>query len=75
MSRITEAEDFNYKASSKIEINDGCVKCIWLEYSKINKFDNEGCAVLSDGYNALIEFENGKKMIITNSEWCSLNWL
>ena len=68
-------EDFNYKASSKIEINDGCVKCVWLEYSKITKFDNEGRVMLHNGDNALIEFENGRKLIITNSEWCSLNWV
>ena len=71
----TLEEDFNYKAASKIEKNDGCVKCIWFEHSEITKFDDGGCAMLSDGENALIEFENGKRMIITNSEWCSLNWI
>ncbi|MDH4127118.1 MAG: hypothetical protein OEV44_00080 [Spirochaetota bacterium] len=70
-----KAEYFNYLTASMIEINDGCIKCIWLEYSNTNEFDNEGCVMLNNGDNALIEFENGKKMIITNSEWCSLKWL
>ena len=72
---ITENEDFNYKSASKIEINDGCVKCIWLENSNKFKLDSDNSVMLSDSSNALIEFENGKKMIITNSEWCSLNWV
>jgi hypothetical protein len=56
MSKFREGE-FNYKAASKIEVNDGCVKCIWLEYSRTTEFDGDGCAMLSDGDNALIEFE------------------
>jgi len=73
--KINEEEDFNYYSASKIEINDGCVKCIWLENSKTTSFDDEDCAMLSDGHNALIEFENGKEMIITNSERCSLIYI
>ncbi|HUW07836.1 MAG TPA: hypothetical protein VMW01_16440 [Williamwhitmania sp.] len=72
---ITEKEDFNYTRAAKIDVSDGCVKCIWLERSKETEFDNENSVRLTDGENALIEFENGKKMIITNSEWASLNWL
>jgi len=71
---ITEEEDFNYNGSSKVEINDGCINCIWLENSNTKDLDNDKSVRLTDGHNALIEFSNGKKMIITNSEWCSLNW-
>ena len=46
---ITEAEDFNYKGASKIEINDGCIKCIWLEHSKTNELDKENSIMLRDG--------------------------
>lgn len=71
---MTEEEDFIYYGASKIKINDGCIICIWLEDSKIRNLDNENSVNLTDGRNALIEFSNGKKMIINNSEWCSLNW-
>lgn len=74
MNKITESY-FNFNSASKIEINDGCIKCIWLEYSNTTEFDNNKCVMLSDGNNAVIEFENGKKMLITNSEWSSLYWL
>lgn len=67
--------DFNYNGASKIEVNDGSINCIWLEMSNITELDNENSIYLTDGGFALIEFSNGKKMIITNSEWCSLNWI
>ena len=72
---ISEKEDFDYTRASKIDVSDGCVKCVWLEESKTTKLDEDNNVMLTDGYNALIEFENGRKMIITNSEWVSLNWL
>lgn len=71
---ITET-DFNYHEASKIELNDGSINCIWLESSNTNELDIDNSVSLADGGYALIEFSNGKKMIITNSEWCSLNWL
>ncbi len=71
---ITE-EDFNYYGASKVEINDGCIKYVWLEDSDVTERDADNSLSLTDGSNALIEFANGKKMIVTNSEWGSLNWL
>jgi hypothetical protein len=67
-------EEFNYNSAKQIQINDGFIKCVWLEYitepySSTPK-DNE--VSLYDGCGALIEFENGRKILITNSEWCSL---
>ena len=75
MSKITEKEDFSYNGASKVEINDGCIRCVWLECSKDTTLDEDDSLILSTGCSALIEFENGKKMIVTNSEWASLNWL
>ena len=70
-----DESEFNYVNASKIEINDGSINCIWLECSIQKEINSDNALDLTDGYNALIEFSNGKKMIITNSEWCSLNWI
>lgn len=72
---MMEEDDFNYSRASKVEVNDGCIKCIWLEDSEITEFDSRNAVRLTDEGFALLEFENGKKMLITNSEWCSLNWI
>ena len=66
---------FDKNGASKIDINDGCVKCIWLENSETEKLDKDNGLWLTDGYNALIELENGKMMVISNSEWGSINFI
>ena len=67
--------DFNYNNACKVIINDGSIKCIWFENCQAQEIDEDNSLSLSDGECALIEFTNGKKMLITNSEWCSLNWV
>ena len=69
---MEELENFDYTLASKVEINDGCIKCIWVENADKIGFDSDGELVFSLGYGAVIEFQNGKKMLITNSEWGSI---
>ena len=65
---------FDYSMASKIDVNNGCIKCIWLEDSQRSVlYDNS--VMFTDGCNALIEFENGGKIIITNSEGGSINFM
>lgn len=71
-----ERESFNFESASKIEVNDGFIKCIWLqnvEYMRTPERKDEWVD-LAVGGDAVIEFENGKKMYISNSEWCSVCW-
>ena len=69
-------DEFNYRKASKVEINDGCIKCIWLEDSTITEIkDEEEGLSLRTGKDAIIEFVNGKRVLITNSEWVNLVWL
>ena len=44
---------------------------MWLERSKETKLDEDDSLMLTTGYDALIEFENGRKMIVTNSSYSS----
>lgn len=71
---MTES-DFNYEGAYKLEINDGSINCIWFENCLYKELDKNKSLYLTDGHDCLIEFSNGKKMVITNSEWCSLNWM
>ncbi len=70
MSRNT----FNKEHASEVVINDGCIKSIWLEHSVKTKLDGYDQIDLETGSWAMIEFCNGKSMIITNSEWSSLQY-
>lgn len=63
---------FCFTNASRVDINDGSIKCIWLEDSKTTKLDKDNGLQLQTGRGALIELSNGKKIIITNSEWCDL---
>ena len=67
--------DFEYGGASRIDIRDGCIDCIWLEDSTDTTIRNDGSIILTDGCNAMIKLENGVKMLVTNSEWASLNWV
>lgn len=69
--------NFKFDDATTININDGCIKNITVENCKTKdfiKFKNNTLQLPTHG-NAILEFENGKKMLITNSEWCSLNWI
>jgi len=69
---MKEEDLFNYSNASKVEVNAGGIKCIWLEGSNIRKIDHDGCVELETGEYAIIELENGKRILITNSEWASI---
>jgi hypothetical protein len=79
---MTES-DFDYENALNFEINDGCIKCIWFEEcSDLERLEREykniteyGFCINFPGLNALIEFTNGKKMIISQSEWCTLYFI
>lgn len=66
--------DFNFNNASLKKVSDGCIDQIWLEDSEQTEI-KDNCITLNDGSNALIEFTNGRKMIITNSEWSSMNFI
>lgn len=66
-----EISDFNIQNASKVEKNDGLVKCIYFENPENVKID--GSVIdLDHGCNVLIEFVNGTRLLITISEWGSL---
>lgn len=71
--------EFDKTSAQEIVINDGLIKSIWLECttfdSKSEGFDSDGVLELFTGENALIEFVNGKNLLITNSEWSFLSFL
>ena len=71
---IGNGVEFDFTNASKIFVNDGCIKCIYVENSDVPNI-KDNYLHLEDQGSALIEFENGKKMIITNSEWASLHWI
>jgi len=75
MSRNNDWLSFNLKDASEIKVNDGCIKSIYLQNSKETEFDKDGSVNLSTGDNALIEFVNGKRLMINQSEWASLHWM
>ena len=69
-------DNFNFDGAITVPVNDGLIKCILVERSECEDVSVEDNSLsLPTASNAIIEFENGKKMLITNSEWCSLNWL
>lgn len=71
-------EDFDLDKAYKKEINDGFIKCIWLEdenWDELSVSDDNTEASLQTAGKALIEFANGKHLLITNSEWCHLYFI
>lgn len=76
-------QDFDYGNACKVEINDGSIKCIWYDEClttedlerKCKEITDEGFSIEMPGQNALIEFTNGKKMIVNHSEWCFLYFI
>lgn len=77
MSEIPkELEHFDFSNTYKREINDGFISRIWLEDGNWDPTvgisdDNKEVTLQTTG-NAVIEFANGKRILIKNSEWCSL---
>jgi hypothetical protein len=70
-------DNFKFDDSTTIEINDGVINKIIVENKKTKgfvKMENNTLELPTHG-NAIIEFSNGKRMLVTNSEWCSFNWL
>ena len=69
-------EDFDLQKAYKKQINDGFINTIWLEDgnwdSTLGVSDDNTEVSLQTAGKALIEFDNGKRILITNSEWCSL---
>jgi hypothetical protein len=68
-------EDFDLQKAYKKEINDGFINTVWLEdenwdYAVGVSDDNTKVSLQTAG-KALIEFANGKHILIKNSEWCS----
>jgi len=85
-----ELPSFDFKNAIIIKVEDSkinfpfikkfrrCIKQIYVEWNhrgEIPEFDEDGTLELDTGGSAIIEFTNGKKLLILNSEWCSLNWL
>jgi hypothetical protein len=68
-------EDFDLQKAYKKEINDGFINTIWLEDENwdytVGVSDDNTKVSLQTGGKALIQFANGKHILITNSEWCS----
>jgi len=66
---------FDLSTAYKKEINDGFINTIWLEdggWDNPNVSDDNKEINLQTAGNAIIKFANGKRILITNSEWCSL---
>jgi hypothetical protein len=67
---------FDLSTAYKKEINNGFINTIWLEDdnwdSTLGVSDDNTEVSLQTAGKALIEFANGKRILITNSEWCSL---
>ena len=71
-------EDFDLEKAYKKEINDGFINCIWLQDDKwdgLGVSDDNTEASLQTAGSALIQFANGKHLLITNSEWCKLYFI
>ena len=72
-------EEFDFEKAYKKEINDGFIKCIYLQDdnwdSTVGVSDDNTDATLQTAGNALIEFTNGKHIFIKNSEWCHLYFI
>jgi hypothetical protein len=68
-------EDFDLQKAYKKEINDGFINTVWLEDenwdSSVGVSDDNTKVSLQTAGKALIEFANGKHILIKNSEWCS----
>jgi hypothetical protein len=68
-------EDFDLQKAYKKEINDGFINTIWLEndngWCDFGVSDDNTKVSLQTAGKALIQFANGKHILITNSEWCS----
>ena len=62
-----------------IEVNDDCVKRIILfrnyRGEEAGGLMEDGSIDVSSEGSAVIEFQNGKKLEATNSEWGALYWL
>lgn len=76
-TQIRLLESFDKEKAYKKEINDGFIKCIYLEDDNWDSTvgvseDNTDIGLQTAG-NALIEFANGKHILVHNSEWCSLS--
>jgi hypothetical protein len=73
---IERLEDFDLTKAYKKEINDGFIKCIWLEDdnwdSTLGVSDDNTEVSLQTAGKAIIQFANGKHILVDNSEWCSL---
>lgn len=71
-----ELEDFDFSNTYKKDINDGFINRIWLEDedwdSTVGVSDDNKEVTLQTAGDAVIEFANGKRILIRNSEWCSL---
>jgi hypothetical protein len=71
-------EDFDLEKAYKKEINDGFINTIWLEddnWDGLGVSDDNTEASLQTAGKALIQFANGKHLLITNSEWCKLYFI
>lgn len=66
--------DFDMTNCKEIKIEDGFIKSIFAEKCRSFKdAELEGNTIeLTTGCNAMIEFINGYKILITNSEWGSI---
>lgn len=64
---------FNYTEAGEIKINDGLIKSIFIEGNKSPTMDSDGEIELTTGGDACIEFENGKKLYFSTSEWGQIN--
>ena len=78
LKELMELSMFDLSTAYKKEINDGFIKTIWLEdggWDHVGMSDCNKRVSLQTGGNAIIEFSNGKRILITNSEWCSINFI
>ena len=74
--------DFSYYNAKIINVPiklRGYIKEIWLEdmtltsFASETSFDEDDSISLSTAKKALLIFHNDIKLVISNSEWCSLN--
>lgn len=66
--------DFDFTGCKKIEVNDDFIKAIYLEDGYYDNKLIDNSLNLPTGGSALIQFMCGKVILITNSEWGSLNF-
>jgi hypothetical protein len=78
LKELMESEMFDLSTAYRKDINDGFINTIWLEdagWDHVGVSDDNKEIDLQTAGNALIEFSNGKRILITNSEWCSINFI